>query len=706
MRFSTTIPTFISNSRITNPFLTRGISLGFALIFGFGWTLFATQVTSGQDPSAAPTPANQEAVGDDSDYTSSVELLPQTTEGFVAFSDLPALGEDWKKTSLAELRNAPAMQPFIESQREKVQNRLANLGLKIGLTLDDLCASVSGEVVFAWLGFEAPKRPFSVALLADTRGRDDARKVMLEKVDAELKRRGAAVSSMPVQGEQVTLYTMPRQKGQLTIARFAVVTVAGRLIISDRPETLAGLVSAAKSGQPQSLLQTPDYQKLFTQLQQSHQDSDAIAADKPRIRWYARPIQMGMIARELAEVDRGNKVDILKLLKNQGFDAIKAAGGDVYMSTDSYEVLHQAFVLAPPTAKEPARYKLAAAALQFPNASFGSVPNWVIPTAATFFRANWRMKEAFWATETLVDEAFTQKGFFRDMLRGFRNDPAGGIEIDVENDVIGSLGEDFLIVTENEINENNPLNGNATPAGDAGQQAEPETREQVVLAIRVTDIEAISRVVNEQLSRDKDIFRVPYDVHPIWEVRPSEVYSPEGFPEDDFGFGFTDEDVVNAAPTKPLLDAWAFTVYDGYLMISSHSNFLIKLIEQSRSGGPTLASLPAFKRVQSIIAKEAGNKAWSMERVILTERAWRIKYLLIRQGKFLESDSLLATVIRRIKESAEKAVPNNADEQLDIDTSTLPEFEAIREYLKPGGGFVQTNEQGWSITQFLLKDAE
>ena len=42
--------------------------------------------------------------------------------------------------------------------------------------------------------------------------------------------------------------------------------------------------------------------------------------------WFARPFEMGRI-RESLDVDRGNDIDILNLLENQGFDAIKVAGG-------------------------------------------------------------------------------------------------------------------------------------------------------------------------------------------------------------------------------------------------------------------------------------------------------------------------------------------------------------------------------------------
>lgn len=609
------------------------------------------------------------------------------------------MGDEWHKTALSDLRDDPAMEDFIKSQKEIIETKLANLGMKIGITLDDLCQSVSGEVVLAWLRFEAPKRPFAVTLMADTRGRDQQREAMLKKVDQELRKRDAQVSSMPVQGEQVTLYKLPRQKGQLFEVRFAVVTVDGRVIISDRPEVLGGLVSAAKNGQSDSLAKDPEYVELFRELEESHKNSDAIEASKPRFRWFARPIQMGMIIRELADVDRGNKVDILKLLQDQGFSALRVAGGELFLATETYDILHHGYVLAPPTVDTPKRYEMAAAALQFPNRSFATVPSWVAPSVATLFRANWKMKDAFWAMETLVDQAFTQKGFFREMLKGFRNDPAGGIEIDVENDIVGNLGEEILILTENEILDQN----GAGEGGAAAKPTTPVTREQVILAIRVTNVETVARVLNEELSKDKDIFAVPFEENPIWEVRPSEVYAPDDFDEDDLGFGFTDEDVVNAqAPQEPLLEAWAFTVFDGYLMISSHKDFLIKVIKNSKSGGPTLASNPDFQKVQDVIAKHSGGEPWAMERAVLTERAWRVKYHLIKQGNFLDSDSLLANVIRRIKEKAEKAA-SKEDEPIKVDFSKLPDFDVISKHLKPGGGFVQTTDQGWSITQFLLK---
>ena len=56
---------------------------------------------------------------------------------------------------------------------------------------------------------------------------------------------------------------------------------------------------------------------------------------------------MARILRESLEVDRGNQVDIVKLLENQGFDAIKAAGGIVALAGEKYQFLHRGAILAP-----------------------------------------------------------------------------------------------------------------------------------------------------------------------------------------------------------------------------------------------------------------------------------------------------------------------------------------------------------------------
>src|SRR5690606_2505634 len=159
--------------------------------------------------------------------------------------------------------------------------------------------------------FEAPQRPLSVAMLADTRGRDGQLAAMLEKIDQELRGRDAKVTAADVRGSRATVYTLPRKQGQLVVENLVILVLDGRLIISDRLETVNELAAAAQEGRTDGLEQSKDFQAVFSQSDAAHQknaeagaaeadtaDEDAAAGDAaPSVLWFARPIGMGMIAR-------------------------------------------------------------------------------------------------------------------------------------------------------------------------------------------------------------------------------------------------------------------------------------------------------------------------------------------------------------------------------------------------------------------------
>lgn len=635
-------------------------------------TMLAPLPLAAQQPAAA---GDAPAVA--GEFRPGWSILPDATQGMVAVDNLPQLLERWTRTSLAELQHDEAMRPFLESQREAIEEKLADAGLRAGLRFEDLRDAVSGELVLAWIRFDDDRRrPYSVAMLADTRQRDAQRDAMLEKIDAELRRRDATASTVELHGEPVTLYTLPQKRGQLTVERLLVVTVDGRVIISDRPETMETLIVASREGTTGGLAEAADYRDVFSQLQ--NPEADPSAEPEPVLRWFARPIGMAMIARDAAGVDRGRQIDVLKLLRNQGFDAIKSAGGQIHVATEDYDLLHRSFILAPPTSSGPERYTEAARMLQFPNAPMADPPGWTLPTAATFFQAHWKMEDAFWAAETLVDEAFGEK-IFRKVIQDIRDDEEGP-QIDLANDVIANFDDNLLVLTDNRIEDG-------------------QTSERALGAIRLRDSAVVAKAINGAMEGDPDVYQVPYDEHLIWEIRPGEA-DPPGFEVDGFpDFGFDEPEPTEANEPEPLLEKWALTVYGDYLFFASHAELLVEIIEHEQQGGPTIAAAPEFQRVRDVIAT-LGGESRAMERIVRTDLAWRVKYELLRQEKFLESDSMLATLLRRARDRAETAEPG---EPLKIQTGQLPPFAQIRHHLQPGGGFTRTEENGWSATHFLLR---
>jgi hypothetical protein len=381
--------------------------------------------------------------------------------------------------------------------------------------------------------------------------------------------------------------------------------------------------------------------------------------------------------RESLEVDRGNQVDVLKLLENQGFNVIKAAGGIFAMAGNKYDLLHRGFVIMPQSKLEKAARMLA-----LYNAPLAPVPMWVHQDTASFNRLNLRIEDAFWASETLINEAFGDE-IFRDIIEGIRDDEDGP-QIDIAKNVLPNLDDQVILVTDNTL----PANVNS---------------ERMLVAIRVKNAAAIKTAIRKAMEVEPDASKM--DVLPgveIWRVQRGE--SETDFDAELFGdleLGFDDE---GADEAPPLLDHWAIALVDKgpgstspYLMFSSHPEFLVataKRIQQGAKGG--LDAQPAIQAVVTSL-KELGCGSPAFDRVVRTKLSLRVKYELLRTGDLKDSDSILSTVVRRMFEDDEGGQPDP------LNAEKLPPLQKIEKHLPDGGSYFERSDDGWSITGFLLK---
>ena len=95
--------------------------------------------------------------------------------------------------------------------------------------------------------------------------------------------------------------------------------------------------------------------------------------------------------------------------------------------------------------------------------------------------------------------------------------------------------------------------------------------------------------------------------------------------------------------------------------------------------------------------RELGCVTPSLDRCVRLKLALRAKYELLKQGKLKESGSVLASFYRRFVEA------EGSENTEPPDISKLPALEEIEKYFPDGGSFVETTENGWSLTSFLLK---
>ena len=644
--------------------------LMFSLFFLVGLSVCSTQ-SLGQDKAATEK------------YKLAIELLPDTVAGLVRIPNLPRFCEAWENTSLGKLLEDEAMQPFIEVQRQRAKNYLEAFDNKVGIRPEDLYNVASGELVISWLPFPNDKRrPFALCVIADVRGRAKEADAAIEKLDKDLQAANWIRKDTEHLGQTIRVYSTEPKPGQLKVEQIVITLDETRLIAADRDLVVTDLLDTiAGEAEGKPVVQLQEFQHVLKKSSQAILEPVKSGGGTIAIEWFARPFQMARILRESFDVDRGNQVDIVKLLENQGFDAVKAAGGILALAGEKYQLLHRGSILAPAVTDQPSKYKLAARMLQFENAPMAPIPAWVHSEAASFARLNPKFEEIFWASETLLNEAFGDD-IFKDIIEGIRDDEDGP-QIDIAKNVLPNLDNELILVTDNTL----PSQLNS---------------ERMLIAIRVSDAEAIGKAISKAMDAEPDATIL--DAVPgvdIWRVQRGG--DEDALDEDLFGdldIGLGEEEIEE---TPPLLDHWAIAMIDrgvnseaAYLMFSNDPDMLVAAAKRIRSKTKAgLADEPEIKDLISSLS-DLGCKSPSMDRIVRTRLSMRAKYNLLREGRLKDSDSVLSSFYRRFLEDEE------AESDEAINATDLPPLSTIEKYLPNGGGFMETTKDGWSLTGFLL----
>lgn len=624
---------------------------------------------------------------------SALRLLPDSAAGVVRVPDVPTLCDAWESTTIGKLTDDEALQPLLEANFGEAGTVWQHMGDRVGLRPKDLYQIGTGEAVAAWLTSTEARRPSSaLCVVAEVEGDQQETREVLDRIDAELKQQEATRTDRTYQGETVRVYRPKVKPGQLLIEQIVICLTDDRIIAADRDSIVNGVLDAiAAGGRADSLADAELRNRVLEDSYSRSKLADAESADTDGIRWhgdvvewFAKPLEVGRIIRDLAKIDRGNKVKIIDLLEQQGFDAIQAAGGIVLVGGEKFDLLHRGFVLAPPIPGEPQRYRLAARMLQFPNASHDSLPAWVPADVASFARINWKLEDAFWAAETLVDQALDSR-IFRPSIEGIRDDEEGP-QIDLEKNVLPNLDDQVVVLTDNTL-----------PVG--------QNSDRLLLAIRVKDAAAIQNAVRKAMEVEPDVFQI--DTVPgveIWKVQRGEEDEIEAEFFDDLGFDDAVED-----QEQPLLNTWAIAVVPAakqseaaHLVFASHVELLEEVARRMMGTDqtPGLREQPEIVQQQQALVDELGAEEVAIERLVRLRLSLRTKYELLRQGELKESDSILATIIRRLVEGDDDGLPDEIERP---NQAKWPPFSELEEYFRNAVSFVETTDSGWTLNAVLLK---
>ncbi len=276
-------------------------------------------------------------------------LYPASTKAFFSVPDMPKLVGHWEKTQLYQLFEDPVMKPFTEDLRRQLDSKWLSNHDKIGLSIEDLQHVASGELSGAV--FDSTAGRTGMVVLVDVTDNEVKAREALEKAEKNLQKEKAKKSQHTAAGTTIIVYDLPPKEDRQEARRVAYFLSGGLLAGGDGVDVLVDVL-ARLSGQKKDNLAT-----LEAYRQVSRRLITGAGEVKPDIRWYIEPIGLAEF-RARGDEKRTKNV---KMLRNQGFAAIRGVGGFINLAVGEYEILHRTAVYAPKP------YEKAMGMLAFPN---------------------------------------------------------------------------------------------------------------------------------------------------------------------------------------------------------------------------------------------------------------------------------------------------------------------------------------------------
>ena len=372
---------------------------------------------------------------------------------------------------------------------------------------------------------------------------------------------------------------------------------------------------------------------------------------------------------------------------NRASTLIQGVGGHVNFATDKFELLHRTFVYAPSVDGVDGVRKIQSTSWRLGCWISQTIAellaqNWIPRELATYLTFNWRMKEAFGYSETIVD-AYMGEGFFDDFMASLRED-INGPQIDIREELVAHLGQRATVFSDNIL------------------PTTPDS-ERIMVALELTNFQAVAENLDRALESDPNALKQEINGHTVWELLNEEVDETPIVVIDGIGLtpipGLEDAAAVSdeeGADAPGILENAAVAVVHGHLIVTSQLDLMKRIVTQQPQDQLLKDSMDyqiVSRALESLGAGEDSFRCFSR-----TDEEYRTTYELIRQNRMPEAKTLVGRVLNRLLGSDEEGVMR----QQQINGEKLPDYQIVRRYLGPGGVFARSLEDGWMISGIML----
>lgn len=609
-------------------------------------------------------------------------VLPQTIKSYVSIPDYDQASANFDETQIGKMMADPVMKPFTDDLKEQIKQKLIAGGVKLGINLDDLKDVYAGEICFA---NDQPNGAKSdgVVLTVDVTGKQAQVNVLLAKISKHQKANGAKESKVTIGGVAATKFDLPpnAEKPGPNEAYYAVSQ--DLLVATDSQLTLKYILESIAAAKQDNLASLEAFKAVLARAAQGR------GPDTYDFEWFVEPFGYAEVLRSQQGGRKKRGTDMLQLLRNQGFDAVKGLGGYVNFmvanDSDQLEMVHSSFVYAPqdPQAENGERFRLGARVLNFPNDPNFQPHNWVPDDIATFLDFRWNVQDAFKFSETIVNE-YADDEIFDELIESLEKDPAGP-KVDVVNQIVRHLDDKVCML----VDVKTPI----TPQS-----------EQRLVAVHLLDPAPVKAAITQIMQQDPNAEKHEVGEEEIWEIHeeeeeiPTLVISGPGFP-DSFAVNnqFTQGD-----DNKPKIPNAAVAVVGEWVYFANNKELIKKVILTKQAGGNAklLDQAADYQRMDKAL-QVLGSGADSFRHFARTDQAARVTYELMQQGKMPESESALGKIINELWSMGQEDEMAKREQQ--IDASKLPPFAQVEGYLGPTGSYARSEDDGWYVSGAMLK---
>lgn len=580
------------------------------------------------------------------------KLLPETTVVFMQFDNIREMFEKSRDTGFGRMLEHPEVESLWNGAIEEARNAYETVKENVGLELDDFQNFPTGEITFAVI---APKRAdLQFALMLEVDEESEAFQNVFNRGRELIETEGEEIEAEET--DDVTFESFTADGN-----RFTTFVKDGLFVSANSQELAQQVVDRWMNREVEKIRPLTENRKFATVMNRCRGTKDT----PPDMRFYVDPIEL---ARGATRGNMGAQA-VINFLPILGLDGLSAIGGSAIYDELGFEsVGHMHVLLANPRAGivkmlalRPGEYK---------------PESWVPESVNTYVSTSWDLNQAFAELEKIVD-TFQGEGAFSD-----------GIEENINQELDLDFKEDILDQLTGRVTFTQWIDFPAT-----------FTSQVQVFSAELADLEKFEALREKLFARLEEegeleeISEVEYKGVVYWTENQENVEERRQRRRERIR---ERSEEIEGPVFDPEAPQPCIGVIGNSLVFCTNPKFMERAIDTERGEAPALLDNEEFSETTETIVKLLRN---DMPGAIFYQQPAAGMEMMFDLAK---GDDIQG-FFNMIQDEEDEANEILGRFRTVLEENQLPDFEEVRGFFAPAGGFITNDDTGYHLMTFQLK---